>query len=88
MVFPSTIGTPIDPTNILKKFRQMLKIAGLPKIRFHDLKHISAALMLNNGVVVLVAIKRLGHTKPSITLDVYGHLLTPAKNEVAKKWMN
>ena len=85
MVFPSTIGTPIDPTNILKKFRQALKRAGLPKLRFHDLRHTSASLMLNNGVDVLVASKRLGHAKPSITLDVYGHLLITAKNDVANK---
>ena len=38
MVFPSTIGTPIDPTNILKKFRQALKRAEITKIRFHDLE--------------------------------------------------
>lgn len=83
MVFPSTIGTPIDPTNILKKFRQALKRAGLPKLRFHDLRHTSASLMLNNGVDVLVASRRLGHAKPSITLDVYGHLLTSIQDKVA-----
>jgi len=85
MVFPSTIGTPIDPTNILKKFRQLLKKAGLPKLRFHDLRHTSASLMLNNGVDVFVASKRLGHSKPSITLDVYGHLLTSVQNEAGDK---
>jgi integrase len=85
LVFPSSIGTPIDPTNILKKFRQLLKKAELPKLRFHDLRHTSASLMLNCGVDVLVASKRLGHAKPSITLDVYGHLLNTAHNEVANK---
>jgi integrase len=85
MVFPSTIGTPIDPTNLLKKFRQSLKKAGLTRLRFHDLRHTSATLMLNNGVDVLVASKRLGHAKPSITLDVYGHLLSLAQDEVADK---
>ena len=85
MVFPSSIGTPIDPTNLLKKYRQALKKAGLPRIRFHDLRHTSASLMLNKGVDVLVASKRLGHAKPSITLDVYGHLLNTAHNEVANK---
>ena len=85
MVFPSTIGTPIDPTNILKKFRQSLKKAGLPRFRFHDLRHTSASLMLNNGVDMLCCSKRLGHAKPSITLDVYGHLLNSVQNEVAEK---
>lgn len=85
MVFPSTIGTPIDPTNILKKFRKALIKAGLPRIRFHDLRHTAAAIMLNNGVDLFIAYKRLGHAKPSITLDVYGHLLNTAQNEVANK---
>ena len=83
LVFPSTIGTPIDPTNILRKFRQLLKKAGLPRVRFHDLRHTSASLMLNNGVDVLVASKRLGHAKPSITLNVYGHLLYSDKKHVS-----
>ena len=41
--------------------------------------------MLNNGVVIFVAFKRLGYAKPSITLDVYGHLLSSAQNDVAEK---
>ncbi len=82
LVFPSTLGTAIDPSNILKRFRKALKDAGLRKIRFHDLRHTSASLMLNNGVDVFVASRRLGHAKPSITLDVYGHLLHDKKNQV------
>jgi len=85
MVFPSTIGAPIDPTNLLKKFRQLLKKAGIKKIRFHDLRHTSATLMLNNGVDVLVASRRLGHSKPSIIVDVYGHLLLSVNDQVATK---
>jgi integrase len=49
-VFPSTIGTAMDPTNLLKKFRQSLRKAGLQRMRFHDLRHTAASLMLNNGV--------------------------------------
>ena len=62
-----------------------MKTAGLSKIRFHDLRHTAAALMLNNGVDVFVASKRLGHAKPSITLDVYGHLLVSVQNGVGEK---
>jgi len=85
LVFPSTIGIANEPSNLLKKFRQLLNKAGLPKIRFHFLRHTAAALMLNNGVDILVASNRLGHAKPSITLDVYGHLLNTIQNEVANK---
>lgn len=84
-VFPSTIGTAMDPSGLVKKFKLSLKEAGLSGIRFHDLRHTSASLMLNNGVDIFVASKRLGHAKPSITLDVYGHLLSSAQNDVAEK---
>jgi integrase len=76
----------MDPSGLVKKkFKQSLKRAGLSGIRFHDLRYTSASLMLNNGVDIFVASKRLGHAKPSITLDVYGHLLSSAQNDVAEK---
>jgi integrase len=48
------------------------------------LRHTAASLMLNNGVDVLVASQRLGHAQPSITLDVYGHLMPSIQNEAAE----
>ena len=63
----------------------MLRDAGLPKIRFHDLRHTSASLMLNHGVPLIVVCRRLGHSKPSITLDVYGHLIPGTQLEAAEK---
>ncbi len=82
-VFPSTVGSPMDATNLWKSFRQIVKKAKLPAIRFHDLRHTAASLMLNNGVDVLVASNRLGHAKPSITLDVYGHLISSTQSRAA-----
>ena len=83
-VFPSSVGTAIDPSNLLKQFRELLEIAELPRIRFHDLRHTAASLMLNNGVDVLVASQRLGHAHPSITLDVYGHLMPSMQSRAAE----
>ena len=51
----------------------MLDAAGLPRIRFHYLRHTAASLMLNHGVPLLVVAKILGHSNPSITLNVYAH---------------
>ena len=51
----------------------MLKAANLPNIRFHDLRHTAASLMLNNGIPALVVSKILGHSSPSITLGIYAH---------------
>ena len=58
--------------------------AGLPIIRFHDLRHTAASIQLNNGIPLLVVSKRLGHSKPSITLDIYGHLIEEYQNEAAE----
>ena len=82
-VFPSRNGQPIEPAEAYRGLHKLLQKAGLPKIRFHDLRHTAASLMLNNGVDVLVASKRLGHAKPSITLDFYGHLLPNIQSQVA-----
>ena len=85
LIFPSKIGSPLDPSNLRLDYKRVLETAGLPKIRFHDLRHTAASLMLNHGVPVIVASKRLGHSKPSITLDIYGHLYQEMQVEVAKK---
>lgn len=62
----------------------LLRNAGLPEIRFHDLRHTAASLMFNNGVDVIMVSRRLGHAKPSITLDVYGHLIPSLQVWVAQ----
>lgn len=49
LLFPSTLGTPMDPSNMYKDFKDTLKMAGLPAIRFHDLRHTAATLMLQQG---------------------------------------
>jgi integrase len=74
LIFPSKIGTPLDASNLRLDFNRVIEKAGIPKVRFHDLRHTAASLMLNNGIPVIVVSKILGHSKPSITLDTYGHL--------------
>ncbi len=87
LIFTTSIGTSIDKYNLIKTFKKLLKDAGLPNIRFHDLRHTAATMMLNNGIPVIVVSKRLGHSKPSITLDVYGHLI-PGKQQEAAELMD
>jgi integrase len=87
LVFPSGAGTPLTASNIRRDFRKLLAASELPKIRFHDLRHTAASLMLNHGIPVLIVSKRLGHSKPSITLDVYGHLI-PSRQEEAAQLMD
>jgi integrase len=84
LVFPTKVGTPGDKSNLRVDFLKVLAKAGLPKIRFHDLRHTAASLLLNHSVPVLVVSKMLGHSKPSITLDVYGHLYHEMQGEAAE----
>ena len=53
-------------------------------IRFHDLRHTAASLMINNGAAVFVVSKRLGHAIPSITMDIYGHLIPMMQEGIAE----
>lgn len=62
----------------------MLEKASLPHIRLHDLRHSAASIMLNRGVPPIVVSRRLGHAKPSTTLDIYGHLYMESQDEPAR----
>jgi integrase len=83
LVFPTSIGTPMYGEYLIKRFKLILNEARLPDIRFHDLRHTAASLMLNNGIPVIIVSRRLGHSRPSITLDVYGHLIPGKQREAA-----
>jgi integrase len=84
LIFPTKAGTPGYGSNLRKDFLRVLDKAGLPKIRFHDLRHTAASILLNRGVPLLIVSKMLGHSKPSITLDVYGHLIHEMQDEASE----
>lgn len=86
LVFPSTIGTPWDPRNLYKHFKILLKEAKLPDIRFHDLRHTAATLMLQQGIHPKVVQERLGHADISLTLNTYSHVLLDIQEEAAEKF--
>jgi integrase len=86
LVFPTRIGTPMSRHNLVaRSFKPLLKRAGLPEIRFLDLRHTCATLMLAVGANPKVAQETLGHANVTITLDTYSHLLPNMQNEVAEK---
>lgn len=75
-VFCNRVGGPLHPKNLMDRhFRPMLRRAGLPPIRFHDLRHTAATLLLSRGVHPKICSEMLGHANVSITLDVYSHCL-------------
>jgi integrase len=74
-VFASTTGTPINPRNLLRQFKEPLKKAGLRDIRFHDLRHSCATFLIASGVHPRTIMQVLGHSQISTTLNIYGHVL-------------
>jgi integrase len=85
-VFCNSQGGPLRKTHFHRnEFKPMLKRAKLPSIRFHDLRHTSATLLLSAGVHPKVVQERLGHSQISITLDTYSHVLPTMQVEAAGK---
>ncbi len=83
-VFPSSTGGPISPDSVLHMLHRVLKRAGLPRIRFHDLRHTFATLALQNGVDVKTVSGMLGHFSAGFTLDTYAHVTTASQRQAAK----
>lgn len=85
LVFASEGGTLINPTNLRKRsFASILKRAGLPKIRFHDLRHTCATLLLGRGVHAKFVQELLGHANITIPLDIYSHVLPGMGDQTAR----
>ena len=86
LVFCDTQGGPLRKSNLLRRsFLPLLRRAGLPTIRFHDLRHTAATLLLAQGVHPKIVQERLGHSQISLTLDTYSHVLPGMGREAASK---
>lgn len=81
-------GSPIRPDYLTKNFSNFIKSKGLKKIRFHDLRHTCASLMLKSGVAMKTASEILGHSSISITADLYTHVLQDTKQIAANQISN
>jgi integrase len=79
-------GNPIHPRNLIRNFHRMMEKAGVPKIRFHDLRHTHASIMLQLGEHPKIVSERLGHSRTSITLDIYSHVTPNLQVDAAKKF--
>jgi integrase len=83
LVFTNTIGGPLEPSNVLKRFKATLASVDLPEQRFHDLRHYAATFMLALGIPMRVVMEILGHTQMATTADLYSHVMPAAHREVA-----
>ncbi len=84
LVFCRENGTPDKPERVTRAFGTRTQAAGLPKIRFHDLRHTWATLALGEGVHPKIVSERLGHSSIGITLDIYSHVTPGMDREAAE----
>jgi integrase len=85
LIFASEAGHPLDRRYVTNhRFKPLLTRAGLPQIRFHDLRHTCATLLLGRNVNPKIVSEMLGHARIAITLDTYSHVLPNMHNEAAK----
>lgn len=84
LIFPSEKGTPIGQRNMLRAFQRLLTRAELPKIRFHDLRHTAASLMLAEGTPITDVSEILGHSSPAITARIYAHAFEERKRSAVE----
>jgi len=84
LVIDSGDGSPVNPGTFSSGWFRFCKRAGLPHVRFHDLRHAHATLMLLQGVHPKVVSERLGHASVGITLDTYSHVLPTMQTEAVR----
>lgn len=82
-VFATELGTATDPRNFYRWFVQLVEEAGVPVIRFHDLRHTAASLMIRRGIAPKTVSERLGHADVGFTLRTYTHLYDEQREEAA-----
>lgn len=77
-------GTYVSQRNFAREWYRLLEESGLPKIRFHDLRHTHATLLLQEGVNIKIVSARLGHATSAVTMDIYSHVTQKMEDGVAE----
>ena len=81
-------GDPLQPTTISKGFPTAMVDAGLPRLRFHDLRHSSASFLLHMGIPALEVARILGHSSVTTTMTIYAHAIEEQTSPRAAQVMN
>lgn len=84
LVIRTSIGTFLSPRNLLRDFYKAIKKADVKRIKYHDLRHTHASMLLKQGVNPKIVSERLGHANIRITLDCYSHLLPNMQKDTAE----
>jgi integrase len=86
LIFPNLDGRPMSYSNLITRgFHPALKRAGVRRIRFHDLRHTFASLMIRNGEDIVVVSRLMGHANASFTFNVYCHMLPRTRNPIGDR---
>ena len=86
LIFSRNTGKPVgNPRDLRKVFHQALSDAGCPRVRFHDLRHSYASLLIDQGASPKYIQSQLGHASIQMTFDIYGHLMPEAGREIVKR---
>ena len=86
LIFPNKKGGPIDHGNLLRRhFYPAVAIANIKRVRWHDMRHTFASLLIDQGENIKYIQTQLGHASPTITLNVYAHLMKPVNQKSACK---
>lgn len=83
LVFLSRSGGLLNPSSATRRFQEKLEEAGLPTMRFHDLRHSTATLLLSRGVHPRLVMELLGHSQISLTMNTYSHVIPQMQRETA-----
>lgn len=83
LVFTNAYGRPLHGSTVTKQLQRLLREAGLPRMRFHDLRHSAASLLLVQGVPLRVVMEVLGHSRIAVTSDIYTHVVPSLLGDAA-----
>ena len=85
MVFPTTIGTPIEPDNLSRSWYAVRKVLGEPPPRFHDMRHTCVTLLLAEGAPPHVVQQIVGHSAIDVTMTIYAHASLDEKRPALRR---
>lgn len=85
LIFCNIYGSFLNPDTVWSLFKKLLKEAELPDMRFHDLRHSVATILLAAKIDLKVVSELLGHSSVAITADIYAHVLPEQQQEVVDK---
>ncbi len=84
LVFASEVGTPIHGRNLLREYAALVRKAGVPDISIHSIRHTVATLAIGAGQDIRTLSDLLGHSKTSVTTDIYAHVLPHRRRELTQ----